>query len=118
MNDQVRGCHSDGTIYLIHATPAWRPLICLARAALCLLALTLVIAGPALSDGGDEDEVTQDVDVVICPDLTPNYQKATSAYQQGDYVIALCEWRPLAEQGNADAQFNIGLLYDFGLAAR
>ena len=32
----------------------------------------------------------------------------------GDYATALQEWRPLAEQGNADAQYNLGVMYDNG----
>lgn len=30
------------------------------------------------------------------------------AWQQGDYARAISEWRPLAERGDADAQFNMG----------
>ena len=37
-----------------------------------------------------------------------------AAYQRGDYATALREWRPLAEQGYADAQFNLGVMYDEG----
>ncbi len=29
--------------------------------------------------------------------------KGMKAYRSGDYATALKEWRPLAEQGNADA---------------
>jgi uncharacterized protein len=32
-------------------------------------------------------------------------------YEQGDYARALAAWRPLAVQGNAEAQNNLGLLY-------
>ena len=34
-----------------------------------------------------------------------------SAYDQGDYETALAEWMPLAEDGNAQAQSLLGLLY-------
>jgi len=34
-----------------------------------------------------------------------------SAYQKGDYVTAAKEWRPLAEEGEASVQYNLGLLY-------
>ena len=34
-----------------------------------------------------------------------------SAYDQGDYVTALAEWMPLAENGDAQAQSLLGLLY-------
>jgi TPR repeat protein len=33
------------------------------------------------------------------------------AANRGDYATALREWRPLAEEGNAGAQFNLGLHY-------
>ena len=33
------------------------------------------------------------------------------AYNRGDYATALKELRPLAEQGDANAQFNLGVLY-------
>ncbi len=44
-----------------------------------------------------------------------DYQAAGDAYNRGDYDTALKEWRPLAEQGDADAQFNLGVMYDQGL---
>ena len=31
-----------------------------------------------------------------------------------DYATALREWKPLAEQGNADAQNNLGVIYNNG----
>ena len=37
-----------------------------------------------------------------------------AAYQRGDYAAALRLWRPLAEQGDADAQYNLGVMYDNG----
>ena len=36
------------------------------------------------------------------------------AWSQGDYAKALKIWRPLAESGDADAQFNIAQAYKFG----
>ncbi len=44
-----------------------------------------------------------------------DYQAGVDAYERGDYETALKEWRPLAEQGDADAQFNLGVMYDMGL---
>ncbi len=38
-------------------------------------------------------------------------QKGVTAYTNGDYATALREWTPLAEQGDADAQFNLGQMY-------
>ena len=42
------------------------------------------------------------------------YQKGMVAYQRGDYTTALKEFRPLAEQGHAEAQFQLGVMYDAG----
>jgi TPR repeat protein len=36
------------------------------------------------------------------------------AYDRGDYRTALAKWRPAAEHGNADAQFNMGQAYKLG----
>ncbi len=41
--------------------------------------------------------------------------EAVAAYERGDYATALREWRPLAEQGVASAQHNLGILYGNGL---
>ena len=43
-----------------------------------------------------------------------DFQKGLDAFDRGDYATALREWKPLAEQGNADAQFNLGLMYRKG----
>ena len=40
--------------------------------------------------------------------------KGQEAYNSGDYETALTEWQPLAEEGHADAQFGLGLLYANG----
>lgn len=36
------------------------------------------------------------------------------AWQQGDYAKAIAEWRPLAQTGDPDAQFNLGQAYKLG----
>jgi len=41
-------------------------------------------------------------------------EKAQQAYLSGDYQTAFTEWQPLAEEGQADAQFGLGLLYANG----
>jgi len=43
------------------------------------------------------------------------FDEGLAAYQRGDYATALRDWRPLAEQGNANAQFFLGLMYGNGL---
>lgn len=39
----------------------------------------------------------------------------SAAYNRGDYAEAYRNWLPLAEQGNAAAQYNVALLYEDGL---
>ena len=36
------------------------------------------------------------------------------AAESGDFATAYKEWKPLAEQGNVDAQYNLGVLYSSG----
>ena len=36
------------------------------------------------------------------------------SYLKGDYEAAYREWLPLAELGDAEAQYNLGVLYDEG----
>ena len=40
--------------------------------------------------------------------------KGYESYNDGDYATALQEWKPLAEQGYAFAQYNLGILYEYG----
>jgi TPR repeat protein len=37
------------------------------------------------------------------------------AFGRGDYGAAIHLWRPLAEQGNREAQFRLGIIYEQGL---
>ena len=46
--------------------------------------------------------------------LSADLQTGLAAYSSDDYATALREWKPLAEQGNADAQNNLGVLYEEG----
>ncbi len=46
--------------------------------------------------------------------IAADYEKGFNAYSEGDYATALAEWRPLAEQGDANGQFGLGLLYSNG----
>ncbi len=63
------------------------------RTATMLLALVVVfMAAPAWAD----------------------FKAGKEAYDRGDYATALKEWRPLAEQGIARAQSNLGSMYEYG----
>ncbi len=37
-----------------------------------------------------------------------------AAHERGDYATALRLFRPLGEQGNASAQYNLGVMYALG----
>ena len=43
-----------------------------------------------------------------------DFQRGLAAARSGDYATALREWKPLAEQGYADAQYNLGQMYAKG----
>jgi len=43
-----------------------------------------------------------------------DFNKGLKAYRNSDYITAFQEWQPLAEQGNATAQYNLGFMYDNG----
>ena len=45
------------------------------------------------------------------PDSTAQFNEATAAYKRGDYATTLQIIRPLAAQGLADAQYNLGGMY-------
>ena len=63
------------------------------------LLLALALIGPTMWSG---------------PVLAQNYDKGYEAYDRGDYATAFQEWRPLAERGDAIAQYNIGVMYTEG----
>ena len=48
------------------------------------------------------------------PVTAQDFNKGVLAYNSGDYVTAIKEWMPLAEQGDADAQNNLGVMYENG----
>ena len=48
------------------------------------------------------------------PVTAQDFNKGVLAYNSGDYVTAIKEWMPLAEQGDADAQNNLGSMYEYG----
>ena len=43
-----------------------------------------------------------------------DFDKGLDAYDRGDYATALREFKPLAEQGDAYAQYNLGVMYHEG----
>ena len=43
-----------------------------------------------------------------------DFSEGWAAYQRGDFATAMREWRPLAEAGDASAQYNLGVMYREG----
>ena len=66
----------------------------LARALACLISLPLLTAGPVAIAGPFED--------------------AKAAFERGDAAAAFKLFKPLAEEGDASAQFWLGQMYDLG----
>ena len=42
------------------------------------------------------------------------FEEGVAALKQGDNQMALKEWKPLADQGDASAQYNLGVMYNNG----
>lgn len=51
------------------------------------------------------------------PAIAQDFNKGISAFQSGDYKTALKNWLPLAEKDDAEAQRNIGIMFQRGLGA-
>jgi len=49
---------------------------------------------------------------VASPVAAGPFEDAVMAYSRGDYATAMQLFRPLADQGNAIAQFNLGVMYE------
>jgi len=52
--------------------------------------------------------------LAFTPLAAQDFQKGLAAAQAGDFATALQEWTPLADQGNASAQYNLGIMYGQG----
>ena len=51
----------------------------------------------------------------ICvPAAAETFEDGFAAYRQGNYAAALQLWRPLADQGNTAAQYNLGIMHEYG----
>ena len=49
--------------------------------------------------------------LAFTPVAAQDFEKGYDAYNAGDYATALKEWRPLAEQRDAKAQYTLGNMY-------
>lgn len=53
-------------------------------------------------------------EALFAPSVSADFDEGLAAAQRGDYATALREWRPLAENGEATAQYNLGIMYENG----
>ena len=52
--------------------------------------------------------------LLLSVSVAADFDDGVAAYEAGDYKTAFNEFKPLAEQGVADAQFNLGVMYKNG----
>ena len=52
--------------------------------------------------------------ICVAAPARADFKAGENAYHRGDYATALREWQPLAKQGDAVAQYHLGLLYSNG----
>lgn len=53
-------------------------------------------------------------EALFAPSVSADFDEGLAAAQRGDYATALREWRPFAENGEATAQYNLGIMYENG----
>ncbi len=52
--------------------------------------------------------------VLVAAPAWADFEVGKEAYDRGDYATALTKFRPLAQQGDATAQYNLGVMYSRG----
>ena len=58
--------------------------------------------------------IAMSVSLFAAPTVTTGFNAGWQAYEQGDYTRAAKIWTSLAERGHANAQINLGFMYDYG----
>ena len=51
-------------------------------------------------------------------DIRADFQAGLRAYRSGNFTAAYKQWKPIAERGDANAQYNLALLYERGQGVR
>lgn len=44
--------------------------------------------------------------------MAQDFDKGMAAYEAGDYLTTIQEWKPIAESGDAKLQYNLGIIYE------
>ena len=63
---------------------------------------------------GDIGVILLMINLVLAFPILASFQSGENAYLREDFDFALQEWRPLAEQGMAEAQNMLGYMYRYG----
>ena len=73
----------------------------------------------ALEDISDRiAEIFADSDAPVIRDDALHFQTNDAEVRDGDFALDVDRWRPLAEQGNARAQYKLGVMYANGRGAK
>lgn len=81
----------------------------LSAAMIALAMITAMLAGVAIAEPPANPEPQ-----TAAPPATAGGLAGVSAWRRGDYAAAVAAWQPLADSGNADAQFNLAQAYRLG----
>lgn len=81
----------------------------LSAAAIALAMIAPMLAGVAIAEPPVDPEPQ-----TAAPQATAGGLAGVSAWRRGDYAAAVASWQPLADSGNADAQFNLAQAYRLG----
>ena len=66
------------------------------------------------SDASPAGTTRSKSDLAATGQARTGFENGLAAYERGDYAAALREFRPLAEQGDAESQFGLGIMYFAG----
>jgi TPR repeat protein len=77
-------------------SPHWSP-----TDGLCTMMMRLLLTIPLLC-------------LLLATSAWAGLDEGMAAYKHGDYAAALREFRPIAEQGSATAQYKLGVMYSTG----
>ena len=75
-----------------------------------LIALSMTLATQVMAQKSTEERIIENEELIS--EIAD--KKIWDAYAAGDYELALKNWRPLAETGDAPAQVNLGVMYSQG----
>jgi len=56
--------------------------------------------------------------LLVAPVWAQDHNNDLAVTQPADYTTSLSEWRQMAEQGQAIAQYNLGIIYEYGRGVR